>query len=131
MGDVYPALVENAALIDGIISAEEERFNATLDKGEALLEAELDALDAGVDLPGMVAFTLHDTYGFPIDLTREICEVRGHAIAMEAFDAAMADQRERAHSCPNLGRVVIAENAKRNLAKTAEQAFRLIRACET
>ncbi|MEE0026864.1 MAG: alanine--tRNA ligase, partial [Atopobiaceae bacterium] len=73
MGDVYPALTENAALIDGIISAEEERFNATLDKGEALLEAELDALAEGADLSGEVAFTLHDTYGFPIDLTREIC----------------------------------------------------------
>lgn len=101
MGDVYPALVENAALIDGIISAEEERFNATLDKGEALLEAELDALVEGADLPGEVAFTLHDTYGFPIDLTREICEARGAAIAMDAFDAAMADQRERARAAAN------------------------------
>lgn len=101
MGDVYPALEENAALIDGIISAEEERFNATLDKGEALLEAELNTLEDGADLPGEVAFTLHDTYGFPIDLTREICEVRGHAIAMDAFDAAMADQRERARAAAN------------------------------
>ncbi len=101
MGDVYPALVENAALIDGIISAEEERFNGTLDKGEALLEAELNKLEEGADLPGEIAFTLHDTYGFPIDLTREICEVRGAAIAMEAFDAAMADQRERARAAAN------------------------------
>ncbi len=98
MGDVYPALVENAALIDGIVSAEEERFNATLDKGEALLEAELAKLESGADLPGEVAFTLHDTYGFPIDLTREICEVRGAGIAMEAFMAAMAEQRERARA---------------------------------
>lgn len=101
MGDVYPALVDNAALIDGIISAEEERFNATLDKGEALLEAELEKLAKGDDLPGEVAFTLHDTYGFPIDLTREICEVRGAAIGMAAFEAAMADQRERARAAAN------------------------------
>ncbi|MDO4805832.1 MAG: alanine--tRNA ligase [Coriobacteriales bacterium] len=101
MGDVYPALVDNAALIDGIIAAEEERFNATLDKGEALLDAELKKLEEGKDLPGEVAFTLHDTYGFPIDLTREICEVRGHKIAMDAFDAAMADQRERARAAAN------------------------------
>ena len=101
MGDVYPALTENAALIKGIISAEEERFNATLDKGEALLLAEIDKLGEAQDLPGEVAFTLHDTYGFPIDLTREICEVRGHAIAMDAFDAAMASQRERARAAAN------------------------------
>ena len=101
MGDVYPALVENAALIDGIIAAEEERFNATLDKGEALLAAELDRLAEGEELPGEVAFTLHDTYGFPIDLTREICEVHGATIAMDAFDAAMADQRERARAAAN------------------------------
>ncbi len=101
MGDVYPALVENAALIDGIIAAEEERFNATLDKGEALLETELDKLAEGEDLSGEVAFTLHDTYGFPIDLTREICETRGAAIAMAAFEAAMKEQRERARAAAN------------------------------
>lgn len=101
MGEVYPALVENAALIDGIIAAEEERFNATLDKGEELLGAELEGLDAGADLPGTVAFTLHDTYGFPIDLTREICEARGHAIEMPSFEAAMTDQRERARAAAN------------------------------
>ncbi|MBR3315429.1 MAG: alanine--tRNA ligase [Atopobiaceae bacterium] len=101
MGEVYPALVENAALIDGIIAAEEERFNATLDKGEELLGAELEGLAAGADLPGTVAFTLHDTYGFPIDLTREICEARGHAIEMPSFEAAMTDQRERARAAAN------------------------------
>ncbi len=101
MGDVYPALVENAALIDGIISAEEERFNGTLDKGEELLAVELDRLDQGADLSGTVAFTLHDTYGFPIDLTREICEVRGYQIEMSSFEAAMSDQRERARAAAN------------------------------
>jgi alanyl-tRNA synthetase len=101
MGDVYPALVENEALIRGIIAAEEERFNATLDKGEELLDAELAKLASDADLPGEVAFALHDTYGFPVDLTREICETRGHAIAMDAFEAAMADQRERARAAAN------------------------------
>ena len=101
MGDVYPALVQNAALIDGIVSAEEERFNATLDKGEALLEAELDKIAEGEQLSGEVAFTLHDTYGFPVDLTREICENRGASIEMAAFEAAMEDQRERARAAAN------------------------------
>ena len=101
MGEVYPALVENAALIDGIISAEEERFNATLDKGEELLAAELEKLADGEELSGTVAFTLHDTYGFPVDLTREISEVRGHAIEMASFEAAMTNQRERARAAAN------------------------------
>ena len=101
MGDVYPALVENASLIDGIIAAEEARFNATLDKGEELLEGALGALGAGDGLSGEVAFTLHDTYGFPIDLTREIAEARGHAIDMAAFDEQMERQKERARAAAN------------------------------
>ena len=101
MGDVYPALTENAALIEGIVSAEEERFNATLDKGEELLEAQLATLKDAESLPGDVAFVLHDTYGFPIDLTREICESRGHDIEMESFELAMTDQKARARAAAN------------------------------
>ena len=101
MGDVYPALVENQALIDGIIEAEEARFNATLDKGQELLEAEIAQLAAGAELPGDVAFTLHDRYGFPIDLTREICEGAGHGIGMAAFEELMSDQRARARAAAN------------------------------
>ncbi len=101
MGEVYPALNENAALIDGIVSAEEERFNATLDKGEELLLAEIKKLSDGDELSGSVAFALHDTYGFPIDLTREICENHNHAIEMASFEAAMLDQRERARAAAN------------------------------
>ena len=101
MADVYPELTENRALIDGIISAEEERFGATLDAGEASLGAELTRLAAGVDLPGELAFKLHDTYGFPIDLTREICEGAGHGVDMETFDREMAAQRERARASAN------------------------------
>ncbi len=101
MGDVYPALTQNAALIDGIISAEEERFNATLDKGEELLNAEIAKLGDGEVLAGEVAFTLHDTYGFPVDLTREVCEAHGHALDMAAFETAMEEQRERARASAN------------------------------
>ena len=101
MGDVYPALVDNAALIDGIVSAEEERFNATLDKGEELLSREIESLAQDQELPGSVAFTLHDTYGFPIDLTREICESAGHVIEMQGFEEAMEEQRERARAAAN------------------------------
>ena len=101
MGDVYPAIVENHALIEGIVHAEEERFSATLDAGEQSLNAELEALADGAVLPGEVAFKLHDTYGFPIDLTREIAEAAGHAVDMDAFDACMTEQRERARASAN------------------------------
>ena len=101
MGDNYPAIVESRALIDGIVAAEEERFGATLDAGEQSLAAELEQLSEGAPLPGEVAFKLHDTYGFPIDLTREICEAAGRTVDMAAFDACMTEQRERARASAN------------------------------
>ena len=101
LGAEYPELVEKSALIDGILTAEEERFGATLDAGESKLTAELQHLEDGAQLSGEVAFLLHDTYGFPIDLTREIAANAGHVVDMDAFDAAMTEQRERARKSAN------------------------------
>lgn len=101
LGAEYPELVEKSALIDGILTAEEERFGATLDAGESKLTAELEQLEDGAQLSGEVAFLLHDTYGFPIDLTREIAANAGHIVDMDAFDAAMTEQRERARKSAN------------------------------
>ncbi len=101
LGAEYPELVEKSALIDGILTAEEERFGATLDAGESKLTAELEQLEDGAQLSGEVAFLLHDTYGFPIDLTREIAANAGHVVDMDAFDAAMTEQRERARASAN------------------------------
>ena len=101
LGAEYPELVEKGALIDGILTAEEERFGATLDAGESKLTAELEQLEDGAQLSGEVAFLLHDTYGFPIDLTREIAANAGHVVDMDAFDAAMTEQRERARASAN------------------------------
>ena len=101
MGANYPALTEQSALIQGIVRAEEERFGATLDAGESMLEGECAKLDEGAVLPGDVAFKLHDTYGFPIDLTREICEAAGHDVDMDGFDACMTEQKERARAAAN------------------------------
>lgn len=95
LGDVYPELVEGKKLVDGIIGAEEERFSATLEVGRSYLDDAMTNLAEGASLPGDVAFTLHDTYGFPIDLTREICQSSGHAVDMEAFDRCMDEQKER------------------------------------
>lgn len=98
MGDAYPELVENRALVAGIVAAEEERFSATLESGRTYLDEALAGLGAGEPLPGQTAFMLHDTFGFPIDLTVEIAGVAGHEVDMDGFDAAMGEQRARARA---------------------------------
>ena len=101
MGEAYPDLLKNVALVKGIVSAEEERFSNTLDTGRTYLDEALEGLEASATLPGEVAFKLHDTYGFPIDLTVEIAAGAGHDVDMEGFDAAMAEQKSRARAAAN------------------------------
>ena len=101
MGEAYPELLKNVALVKGIVSAEEERFSLTLDNGRSYLDAAIAGLAEGTELPGEVAFKLHDTYGFPIDLTVEIAEAAGHEVDMAAFDACMTEQKERARAAAN------------------------------
>jgi alanyl-tRNA synthetase len=92
MGEAYPSLVERRdAILDGV-QAEEEKFARTLEAGSARL-AELIA--AGGEISGADAFRLHDTFGFPIDLTIEVAAERGATVDRAGFDAAMAEQRER------------------------------------
>ncbi len=97
MGDVYPEIVENRELERKLILAEEERFGSTLKQGKSYLEDALKDLDGKV-LSGDVAFVLHDTYGFPVEITSEIAGDRGVDVDMDAFQAAMEQQRERARS---------------------------------
>ena len=97
MGDVYPEIVENRELERKLILAEEERFGATLRQGKAYLEDEMDALEGDV-LSGKIAFVLHDTYGFPIDITSEIAQESGISVDMEEFEREMEAQRERARN---------------------------------
>lgn len=92
MGDAYPDLVRNHSSIRTIIAREEERFRATLQRGLDLL----DELIAKGDITGDDAFFLHDTLGFPIDLTREIAGERGKSTDLDGFKARMAEQRTRA-----------------------------------
>jgi alanyl-tRNA synthetase len=94
MGDAYPELVKNRDFITGVIGREEERFRHTLKTGLTILEREL--VDTGDTLPGQTAFTLHDTYGFPLELTEEITTERGVAVDKESFAVEMAEQRRRA-----------------------------------
>ncbi|HZT64869.1 MAG TPA: alanine--tRNA ligase [Acidimicrobiales bacterium] len=94
LGGAWPELTESADLITDIVSREEERFRQTLRSGFALLD---EALAAGNrTIAGDVAFRLHDTYGFPIELTREIAEERGVEVDVTGFEAEMAEQRRRA-----------------------------------
>ncbi|WP_239452319.1 alanine--tRNA ligase [Collinsella intestinalis] len=98
MGDAYSELIKNAALVKGIVSAEEERFSTTLDNGRVYLDEALGKLGEGETLDGEAAFMLHDTFGFPIDLTVEIAQGAGHGVDIEGFNQAMERQRERARA---------------------------------
>lgn len=93
MGGAYPELIEQKELIKKTLKREEELFLNTLDRGLALLEAELKKLGGGKQIPGDVVFKLYDTYGFPTDLTQDVVRDRGYTIDMEGFDAEMAKQK--------------------------------------
>jgi alanyl-tRNA synthetase len=92
MGSAYPELEKHHELVTNVIRREEERFRATLQRGEDLLD---EVLTQG-DVTGERAFFLHDTLGYPIDLTREVAEERGRSVDLEGFERQMAEQRTRA-----------------------------------
>ncbi|MEQ8839679.1 MAG: alanine--tRNA ligase [Acidimicrobiales bacterium] len=96
MGGDYPDLVENHSFIRDVIDREEVRFRETLRTGQAILDEELGALAEGATLSGDTAFLLHDTYGFPLEVTQEITAERGVEVDVDAFRQAMADQQKRA-----------------------------------
>jgi len=101
MGDAYPELRAERDRVEGVITREEERFRQTLKTGLSLLD---DALDANPSvLPGSVAFKLHDTYGFPIDVTKEVAAERGVDVDEAGFEADMTEQRERARAARKAG----------------------------
>jgi alanyl-tRNA synthetase len=96
MGSAYPELVSNQTRITDILKQEEDRFFETIENGMAILESELAATKEVFN--GETAFKLHDTYGFPLDLTADICRERDVKVDTAAFDAAMARQKEQARS---------------------------------
>ena len=97
MGHVYPEIIDNRALIERVILSEEERFGTTLKQGQAYLDDALKELEGSV-LSGKIAFTLHDTYGFPVEVTKEICVERGFSVDEDEFARCMEEQRERARA---------------------------------
>ena len=97
MGHVYPEIVDNRELVERVILSEEERFGVTLRQGQAYLADALEKLE-GTVLDGATAFTLHDTYGFPVEITEEICADAGITVDKEGFEKCMDEQRERARA---------------------------------
>lgn len=92
-GEAYPELVKNKAKIVDIIKKEEERFNKTLDRGYKLLD---EFISNKKDIDGESAFKLYDTFGFPLELTKEIAEENGLKVDEEGYKAAMQEQKDRA-----------------------------------
>ena len=116
MGRAYPVLVENLGLVQEVVEREERGFDRTLRTGLSLLE---EAMAEASERParrlsGEVAFRLHDTHGFPIELTEELAAERGVTVERDVFDAAMEEQRNRARL------------AARTPAAADEHAYRLL-----
>ncbi len=96
MGSDYPELVSTHELVRSVVEREEIQFRKTLATGSAILDQHLADVPDGGKLPGSVAFMLHDTYGFPFEVTEEVVAERGFTVDRAGFDVAMEDQRTRA-----------------------------------
>ncbi len=96
MGPDYPDLVANHEFVRDVIDREEVRFRETLRKGQAILDEQLDSLSESEALPGDIAFLLHDTYGFPLEVTEEITQELGVEVDVDGFRSAMAEQQRQA-----------------------------------
>src|SRR5690606_6360535 len=101
MGEAYPELRSSRELVERALKAEEERFAETLDAGMRIFD-EIAARSGGTAsngvIPGVDAFRLYDTYGFPVDLTADMARERGMSVDMAGFEAAMEHQREAARA---------------------------------
>ena len=98
MGEAYPELKRDQARIEEVLKGEESRFFETIANGMSLLEGALAGLKGKKVLDGETAFRLHDTYGFPLDLTADVCRERGVTVDEAGFETAMAHQREQARA---------------------------------
>lgn len=113
LGGAYPSVLEQHGLISDVVAREEAGFLRTLATGSTILE---EQLAGGVgSVPGDLAFRLHDTYGFPVELTVEIASEAGVEVDLAGFEAAMATQREMARAAARTGRTVAGEDAYRSV----------------
>ncbi|CAN5314608.1 alanine--tRNA ligase [soil metagenome] len=95
MGEAYPELNRAQAFIEDTLKQEEIRFRTTLGRGMALFDTAVQGFQPGDMLDGQTAFTLSDTYGFPLDLTQDEARRRGYSVNVDGFEEAMSAQRER------------------------------------
>ncbi|EIX9531053.1 alanine--tRNA ligase [Klebsiella pneumoniae] len=102
MGSAGDELKQQQAQVEQVLKTEEEQFARTLERGLALLDEELDKLK-GDTLDGETAFRLYDTYGFPVDLTADVCRERNIKVDEAGFEAAMEEQRRRARESSGFG----------------------------
>ncbi|WP_237172986.1 alanine--tRNA ligase [Paracandidimonas lactea] len=98
MGDAYPELAVQQFRVEQVLRQEEERFSETLEHGIKILDAALAQVPENGTLDGQTLFTLYDTYGFPVDLTADICRERDVQVDHAGFEAAMAHQRQQARA---------------------------------
>ena len=98
MGQAYPELIRAEALITETLMLEETRFRRTLERGLAILDEKSKGLQKGAMFDGDTAFTLYDTYGFPLDLTQDALRTRGISVDLASFEDAMERQREKARA---------------------------------
>jgi len=130
MGEAYPELVKTAARVEQVLRQEEERFVETLEHGMKILDVALAALPAAtsdqpVTLDGNTLFTLYDTYGFPVDLTADICRERNVEVDLAGFDVAMARQRDQARAS---GKFKMAEGLTYSGAQTVFEGYEQLQA---
>ena len=116
LGAAHPSLAEQHRLVADVVAREEEGFLRTLATGSAILDEVLASGDATV--PGEVAFRLHDTYGFPVELTVEIAEEMGSGVDLDGFEAAMDRQRTQARAAARAGRTTAGDEAYRSVLDT-------------
>ncbi len=116
LGSAHPALAEQHRLVVDVVGREEEGFLRTLATGSTILEEVLAS--GGATVPGEVAFRLHDTYGFPVELTVEIAAEAGASVDLDGFEQAMAHQRSQARAAARSGRATAGDEAYRSVLDT-------------
>jgi alanyl-tRNA synthetase len=115
-GHVYPELQRNSEGIKLLVGREEERFTQTLEMGLRILEDAIAKAQGNV-LPGEVAFKLQDTFGFPLDITKDVAEAKGIEVDLDTYERLMAEQRERSREVGEAGKIR-SEQAKLDVAPT-------------
>ncbi|NYT66531.1 alanine--tRNA ligase [Alcaligenaceae bacterium] len=120
MGEAYPELVAQQERIAQVLKQEEERFSLTLEHGMKILDAALADIPESGRLDGQTLFTLYDTYGFPVDLTADICRERNVEVDLDGFEAAMERQRDQARAA---GKFKAAEGLSYNGAETRFEGY--------